>query len=345
MPTMPPAIGEQNRLGETWNGQRWEDPMSAHIDRPNSAPMIQMPPRTPSGRTDQQDLELLKQFLTTGGTIAGGVLGGPGGAILGGSAGRMLGHVPEAMVTSTTGQPNDSSFMGDAALGAMEGGAQEMLPAVAGRVAGFAGRGLKRLGRAMGDMPDAAYKSRALAGMVRGIGARELGMPPVVQGAATVGPMIASGVGSSLESAGEKLGTGTLSQRVKGAMDALAERLKPVASHGERMAAAADDYASQKTAQAAQQAARERASGVTHFGEDIPETGILRTPEPAEPTFGPWSPRGTDEPGPLGFSPDHLEMQRGLRNAGFTSDRAARISGQDLADPALDALRRYTRRP
>lgn len=341
----PPAVGEQNRLGETWNGQQWEaGPMSARVD-PRSAPMIQMPPRTPSGRTDAQDLELLKQFLTTGGTIAGGVLGGPPGAILGGSAGRMLGHVPEAMVSSTTGKPNDSSFGGDAALGAMEGGAQEMLPAVAGPASRFVGRGLKALGRLGGDVPDMGGKGRALAGLVRGIGAREMGLPHAVVGAATVGPTIATEAGSGLERAGEAMGTGTLSKRVRGAMDALAERLQPASSHSEQMAAGADKYAGQKTADALQTAARERASGVAHFGEDIPETGILRTPEPAESVFGSWSPRGTDEPGPLGFSPDHLEMMRGLKNAGFTSDRAARISGQDLADPSLDALRRYARKP
>lgn len=335
--TAPPAVGEQNRLGETWNGQRWEGG--------RSAPMIQMPPRTPSGRTNQDDLELLKQFLTTGGTVVGGAFGGAPGAILGGATGRMLGHVPEALITSTTGQPNNASFGEDAALGALEGGAQEMIPAVAGPVAGFAGRGLKAVGRMFGDVPTAQYKSRALAGLVRGIGARELGLPHVMQGAATVGPMVATEVGSGLERAGEALGTGTLSQRVRGGMDALRERLRPVATHGERMATAADDYAGEKAAERLQTAARERASGVTHLGEDIPETGVLRTPEPAEPVFSSWSPRGTDELGPLGFSPDHLEMMRGLRRAGFTSDRAARISGQDLVDPALDALRRFSRKP
>ena len=337
MPQQPPMVGEQNRLGEKWDGIRWQG-------GPSSSPLVQLP-RTPSGRTDQQDLELLKQFLTTGGTVAGGLIGGPPGAILGGAAGRMVGHVPEAMLTNTTGQPNDSSFMGDAALGAMEGGAQEVLPAVAGPMARYGGRGLKMLGRLTGDLPDAGGKARSLAGLVRGIGARELGLPHVVQGAATGGPMIASEAGSGLERAGEAMGSGTLSQRVRGAMDALAERLRPVATHGEQMAAGAENYAGQKTADALQTAARERASGVTHFGEDIPETGILRTPEPAEPVYGSWSPRGTDEAGPLGFSPDHLEMLRGLRKGGFTSDTAAKISGQDLADPALDALRRYARKP
>jgi len=331
----PPAVGEQNRLGETWNGLRWEGR--------DAAPMIAMPPRIGSQRTNQDDLELLKQLLTTGGTIVGGAVGGPPGAIAGGAAGRMIGHVPEAMITSTTGQPNNSSFMDDAALGAMEGGAQEVLPAVAGPVAGVVGRGLKGIGRLFGDVPDAQYKSRALAGLVRGIGARELGLPHVVQGAATVGPMMATEAGSGLERASDALGTGTLSQRVRSGIDALMERLRPAATHGDRMAAAADDYASAKTADRLQTAARERASGVTHLGEDIPEEGILRTPAPAEPTFGPWSPRGTDEPGPLGFSPDHVDMQRGLRNAGFQPDTAARFAGQDLSNSALDAFRKYAR--
>jgi|GEM_PF-4088205 len=332
MPT-PPAVGEQNRLGETWDGQRWT---GGH-----SAPMINMPPRTPSGRTNQDDLELLKQFLTTGGTIAGGVIGGPPGAILGGAAGRMLGHVPETFSQA----PGEGSFGTEAALGAMEGGAQEMLPAVAGPIARYGGRGLKAIGRMMLDNPSAPYRDRAIMAAARGYGAHEFGAPAFVQGAASVGPIVASEAGSGLERAGEALGTGTLSQRVRGGLDALMERLRPAASHGERMAAAADDYAGQKAADAAQTAARERASGVTHFGEDIPTSAVIRTPEPAEPVFSSWSPRGTDEPGPLGFSLDHLDMLRGLRKSGFTSDTAARISGQDLADPALDALRRYARKP
>ncbi len=337
MPQNPPAVGEQNRLGETWNGQQWEGG--------RGAPMIQMPPRTPSGRTDQNDLETLKQFLTTGGTIAGGMLGGPPGAIAGGAAGRMLGHVPEAMLSHTLGQPNDNSFAGDAALGAMEGGVQEMLPAVAGPVAGFAGRGLKAVGRMMGDMPDAGYRGRAIAAAARGFGARELGAPPALVGAATVGPMVASEAGGGLARAGEAMGSGTLSQRVRGAIDALKERLTPAVTHSEQMAAGAENYAGQKTADQLQQAAAERASGVTQLGEDIPSSTVVHPTTPAEPTFSQWSPRGTDEPGPWGFTPDHMELARGLRKAGFNSETATKISGQDLADPALDALRRYLRKP
>lgn len=333
----PPAVGEQNKFGESWDGQRW------NAGSPSS-PMIQMPPRTPSGRTNGDDLELLKQFLTTGGTIAGGLLGGPPGAIAGGAAGRMLGHAPEALFSSTTGRPSDSSFMGDAALGAMEGGAQEMLPAVAGPAMRFGGKALKVIGKTFGDVPDTVYKNRALAGLVRGIGARELGLPHIAQGAATVGPIVASEVGGGLERAGNAVGSGTLSQRVRGGIESLMERLRPAATHGEQMAAASEHYAGAKTADELQSAARARASGVTHLGEDIPTTAVVRPTTPAEPVFGEWAPRGSDEPGPFGFSPDHMEMARGLRKSGFYSDTAAKIAGSDLADPSIDALKRYLRK-
>lgn len=273
--------------GETreWNGSTWE-PISSG-GGPPSLPMIDLPHGPPgsSGRTDVQDLELLKQFLTIGGTVAGGLMAGPPGAIVGGAAGRMFGHVPEALTASATGQPSDSSFGGDAALGAMEGGAQELVPAVARPFLKGAGRVLTGIGRFGGDNAAWNPMTRAAAAATRGFATT--GMPTAIRTAATAGPVLATTGGSVLDRAGEALGSGTLSTRLRGALGALEERLTPGLSHADRMAAGAEKYAGERTAQALQERAANRASGITSLRETPPPLDIRNgTPFEAEFPMG-----------------------------------------------------------
>jgi hypothetical protein len=281
--------------GETreWNGTTWV-PAGSNTGGP-TAPMMSMPAPGPSHRSDADDMELLKQLLTTGGTVAGGLAGGIPGAIIGGAGGRMLGHTPEALTTAATGQPNDSSFGGDAALGSMEGLTQELLPKFAGRIIGAGGTGLKMLGRAMFDNPDSSYRARALMGLFRSYAARPLG--GTAEAVAAMGPMAASEAGKRLETAGASMGTGTLSERVGGGLDALKARLtaEPPLSRADALAGGAERYAGAKRAGALQDAAAAEGSGVTSFREYTPDIPPSTRPplKPATDIYG--DPHGLED--------------------------------------------------
>jgi hypothetical protein len=286
---MPPQMRPTRTVnGETreWNGTTWV-PAGEAAGGPR-APGLSMPAPGPSQRTDAQDLEVLKQFLTTGGTIGGGMIGGVPGAIAGGAAGRMLGHAPEAGMAAFTGRPSDSSFAGDAAIGGMEGLTQELLPKFAGRIIGAGGTGLKMLGRAMFDNPDSSYRARALMGLFRSYAARPLG--GTAEAVAAMGPMAASEAGKRLETAGANMGTGTLSERVGGGLDALKARLtaEPAASRADLLAGGAERYAGARRAGALQDAAAEKASGVNpYFREYTPDIPVTQRPVvPATDIYG-----------------------------------------------------------
>jgi hypothetical protein len=282
--------------GETreWNGTAWV-PAGSNTGGP-TAPMMSMPAPGPSHRSDADDMELLKQLLTTGGTVAGGLAGGIPGAIIGGAGGRMLGHTPEALTTAATGQPNDSSFGGDAALGSMEGLTQELLPKFAGRIIGAGGTGLKYLGKALFDNPDAGYRTRALMGLFRSYAARPLG--GTAEAVAAMGPMVASEAGTRLERAGANMGTGTLSERVGGGLDALKARLtaEPPLTRADRLAVGAERYSGARRADALQEAAAQRGSGLeANFREYTPDIPPSTRPPvvPATDIYG--DPHGLED--------------------------------------------------
>jgi len=319
-----PDVGTINKFGETWDGSRW-----------------QMAGRTPAaGRGNspptESNSEGLKQMLTTAGLVAGGALApeieGPallaryfptllrvGGAMVGGAAGRMLGHAPEAAVSATTGRPNSSTFAGDAMTGAIEGGTAELLPAVTGPVLRGSGRALRAAGRIFGDVPGSPAWQRSAAAAARGITARELGLPGVLQGAAAGGPVAASELGRGAEALGDRVGSGTLSERVEGAIGALRRRLSPVVepTRRETLDAGAERYAGRRIALAQQQAAAARGSGLAaDLGERVPVRSMTPVPQ-AAPGEG------------LAFPPESLELDRLLK----------RPTG---GGPAIDALRDRT---
>lgn len=57
---------------------------------------------------------------------------------------------------------------------------------------------------------------------------------------------------------------------------------------------------------------------------------------PAEPTYAQFRPRGTDEVGPLGVSPDDLAMMRDLIDTGYNPRTAARVIGSPAG--SIEAL-------
>jgi len=297
-----PAIGEVNRFGETWNGQRWT-PASQGSDA-RGFPMLQVPPPTPSGRTDAQDLELLKQFLTTGGTLAGGALAGPPGAVLGGAAGRMLGHVPEAMATAATGTPNDSSFGGDAAIGGGEGAVQEAL-GLAGPPLKWVGGKVASLGRAVGGDGIASLVKRALLG--GGLGELFGGHTGGLTGAtvAELAPKAVEVGGNLMERAGTAMGAAEpFSAKSSRWLDSLLNRESPL-SHADEMAAGAERYGARKTAAASQESALDRVRQAPPSYTD--RARIPNSPRgpinPADDIFGNYQPLGASARPPLKVEP------------------------------------------
>lgn len=237
--------------GETreWDGSMWV-PVGGGPAAP-AAPMITLPPRGPSGRTDMQDLELLKQLLTVGGSVGGALLLGPAGAgILGGGAagsiaggavggatGRTVGHLPEALMTATTGQPNPGSFITDPAIGAVEGATQEAAPMILNpllRGGAAVGRGFATmLGdpvvdtagmSAMDKLKAAAWRHGAAA--LRGGIVKGLGLPTWLAGAVSEGPVIANTAARGADALADAVGTGTTSEGVRNALGRLIERIE-----------------------------------------------------------------------------------------------------------------------
>lgn len=185
--------------GETreWNGQAWVAQPSASSP---DLPMIHLPP---AAHGDLNGNELLKQILTMGGAAVGS-LGGPAGTVIGGAAGRALGHVPEALTTAATGEPNSGSFFGDTAEGAVEGGMQEMAPAIAGPALKYGGQGLRAVGSALGGGST----------WLRGFVGREIGGAPGAIAGMGAGAVLKKG-GELAKAAGEALGTKTFSQHAR----------------------------------------------------------------------------------------------------------------------------------
>jgi hypothetical protein len=240
--------------GETreWDGAHWV-PLgtgAAEIGAPK-APMINLPnaPYTPEQQaaTQATGMSLLKNLLMTGGMLAGGATGVPAALIGGAALGRMAGHVPEALTEAATGRPSGDTFLDAGLTGAMQGAEAEMVPRVAAPIARVAGKGAVGLGRIFLDTPYPSIRQRAYAALLRGTGARLLGAPEAVQGAAAVGPIIATEAGRRLEGAGARWGEEGLAERLGGAWDALKARLMP-ATHAEELAAGAESYAARKAA-------------------------------------------------------------------------------------------------
>lgn len=202
-----PATGETRE----WNGSQWV--ASGGTSTPNM-PMIHMPPGV-SGGVDGS--ELLKQLLTTGGAV-GGSFFGPGGTILGAAAGRAAGHIPEALTTAATGEPNDSSFGGDLAEGAGEGAIQEALPWLAGPILRGGGRAASWLGTKTGG---GGYSGAFVRGTLGRMAGGDLGMAGAV-----AGPPILKAGGDAAVAAGERMGTKTLSQHMQ-ALRGVEEAVKP----------------------------------------------------------------------------------------------------------------------
>src|SRR5882672_367261 len=333
-----------------WDGSQWVIPSDAASPR---APMITLPPRTPSGRTDANDREsatwLLKNLLMTGGMIAGGSVSVP--AMLGGAAlGRMAGHIPEALITRATGVPNDDTFANAGMTGAEQGLEGEMAGRVAGPILSGGGRVLKFIGKALGDDPAAEAYTRARVGGLRSWLGHSVGMPGWATAAAAAGPPMASEAGRGLEAAGEAIGSEGLSSRIRGAVDALKARTAapPVLTHAEEMAQGAEGFAAgrrpaasfrpgtaaqkagSERADVLSQAARGRASGVTPAdiaGEAVPVQ--MRTPESA-----------------VGFEPAPAGAGDFPSNAELIQGRAVQRRGDALtavdkivADPAFPVTR------
>jgi len=208
-----PAVGESRTSnGETrvWNSSRW-------MLTGGSLGPLQMPPRLgPSGRTDQQDLDVLKNFMNIGGAALAATPFGAaslplrmGAAALGGMVGRTAGHGIEAMNKAARHDESGPSLGADVGQGLVEGAGAEVAPAIVGKALGLGGRGLQAVGDFLGSGASPA---------MRGWIGHTVGGAP---GAATAafGPPAISAVGSGAERAGEAIGTRTLSQRLKDALE------------------------------------------------------------------------------------------------------------------------------
>jgi len=218
MPDQQPAIGETrtaNGETRTWTGQGWAK-VSRGLTDPSGAPMIQLPPRGASGRTDQQDLDVLKNFLNIGGAALAATPFGAaslplrmGAAALGGAVGRTAGHGIEAMNKAARHDETGPSLGEDIGQGLVEGAGAEVAPAIVGKALGLGGRGLQAAGDFLGS--GASPSLRGWIGHTIG------GAPGAA--AAAFGPPAISAVGSGAARAGEAIGTRTLSQRLKDALE------------------------------------------------------------------------------------------------------------------------------
>lgn len=306
-----PEKGTVNRYGETWDGTQWQSPGRATSGGGKGGgpgivpPTNRAAPPPSSGGWNRNDL--LKEILTTGGMVAGGMLApeieGPaliarllrvGGAAAGGATGRMAGHVPEAVVNAQAGRPSDTTFLDEAKRGAVEGAVGEALPAVAGPVLRGVGRVGRWGGRVLGDTSSMLPWQRTAAAVGRGITARELGLPAAIQGAAAGGPIAATEIGRGAEALGSKIGSGTTSERLQAGLAALRRRLNPpiAPTHAEGLAAGESRFMAARRAEAAQQAAREGASDLSpDLGERVPVRSTEPVPQAEPGDFPRWTPR------------------------------------------------------
>jgi len=265
----PPTVGEVNRFGETWNGTRWEK--LGRGDAPLGLNMGQRTPNTAPWNPDDTAAtnEFVKQILTLGGTTVGSLLAGPPGAIGGGAIGRVIGSLPERLTAAAHRQPSQSSVLEDAPIGAMEAGTAELLPMAAGPVLRVGGRGAQALGSRLGR--------NTITGVPGNL------MEIAGEGAEWLGNKIAPG-GATL--------TTRLRRRLLGP-EAAAPVMEDAAATAARRAsldAGADKYAATKTAQAAQRAAREGASGLPlDLGERATVTTQAVRPQAEPSDFTPYA--------------------------------------------------------
>lgn len=200
-----PNVGDvRSYNGEVrqWTGTGWTLIDSPGPIGPQSLGFT-APPPTPSGRTDKQDFSAFKNFLTGAGSTILPMLVPEAGipmriamAAMGGAAGRGAGHAME---------PNpDESLSSDIALGGTEGAGLELGPTALSGALRVGGRALGTVGR----------KLNIGSGWMRGLVAREAGLPAPAIAAAVAGPPVADVVGRGAERLGDAIGPETTSQRL-----------------------------------------------------------------------------------------------------------------------------------
>jgi hypothetical protein len=280
--------------GETreWDGSQWVPSGGAAAP---ALPMANVPrgtftPEQVKSNVDQGNW-LLKNLLMTGGMIAGGAAtGGVAPMIAGAALGRMAGHVPEAEVARFRGDDPSNysvgSYLDEGAQGAMEGAAGEAQSRAVGPALKYGGRGLKVVGRMLGDDPTAETWKRAGIASTRAWLANQMGGHGWGL-AAGIGPPIASELGKRAERAGTAMMTRPgLAEGLGGAWEALKERLRPAASHADRLAAGAEDALARKTApwRVPERYPKAGPTGgdphVNPFGADMGGPPTAPTPEP-----------------------------------------------------------------
>lgn len=309
-----PDIGTVNRYGETWDGAQWQDPPSTGAPAAprhrfgdlmrESGPTFGQPelPPTVPGHVPP-DYEGLRNVLTMGGMLAGSALvpevAGPAaiarflptllrvaGAATGGATGRVA-------ASGIAGVPEGSSVGGEAAQGAVEGGVGEFLPVAAAPVLRGGGRLLRAVGGALDhgiNIGGVSAPPWLQTGAIRTLLTHVLGGGSLTGDVVgTVAPKAVEGVGHAMDWTGTRMGGRTTTELVEDGLTSLARRtglLKDEAAaaaptRAERVAAGAERYAGERRANAAQQAAREAASGMApDLGEQVPVTTHRTVPQP-----------------------------------------------------------------
>lgn len=165
-----------------WSGGGWQP--------------IQMPPHQTSDRTDSQDLDTLKNFMTGAGSVGMSVLAPEsipmriGAAAIGGALGRGVGHA----IAAPTHSNGDASLTDDLGTGATEGAIGEAAPA-------GVGMGLRGAGRAAQAVGGAITKPAHYAG------AAQVFTGHLPSGAATLAaPTILKKSGQGMQAIGDAMG-------------------------------------------------------------------------------------------------------------------------------------------
>lgn len=224
MPQMPQVGERRTANGETreWTGDGW-----IPVFGEGSAISPMLPPMTPSGRTDAQDLSALKTILNVGGSTLA-ALAAPqtiparlAFAALGGMAGRTAGHGIEVANKAARRDTSEGpSLSEDALTGATEGMMAEASPYVIGGVLKFGGKPLRVVGDALSNFTGSGHLGHTVGAASRYyMGHSIAGVPGGI--AAAVGPPVMSAVGRGAEKVGDAMLGRTLSQHAEQALKSL----------------------------------------------------------------------------------------------------------------------------
>lgn len=374
-----PAVGTKNKYGETWDGTQWNDPADQFMASINPPPRDAAPPDDGSFRFRPGESTGAAMLRYGGNELLGaarspidalkGLLHMPGAVVQGWTEAipalvsdpALLAHAPQAVKEAVSYFAMHPTELGSALGQAVIGKATPAVtPAVTAAVAPAvaegtlaATRGLTRTaGRAtaaVGRGAEAVGGSAPLrhAGTWGAGGAMLHGNPLVATGLAAA-PAVLRGAGRLAQRAGGALtdlsGSDALAS-TEGLVEALQRRVSPpvAPTRAALMEAGESRFMAGRRAAAAQQAAREGASGVSpDFGERVP----VRVSEPvpqAEPgDFSPWEeppppPPPEPPPPPAPSSLDALRQRTGTgwRPAETAPPAAAPVAPWDVDTPAF----------